>query len=55
MKTQKFEDTDIAFIRAWADAGIIPVSRYVEEVERREREAKNAEAKPAGPTEPSQT
>jgi hypothetical protein len=54
MKTQKFEETDIAFIRAWADAGIIPVSRYVEEVQRREQEAKAAESKTDGPIDPLQ-
>lgn len=38
MTTTPLPDVDLAMLRAWAEAGEISTTRYVEEVERRRRE-----------------
>ncbi|WP_157014868.1 hypothetical protein [Mesorhizobium xinjiangense] len=37
---------ETAMLRAWADAGIIPVQRYVEEMRRRQAERSEGEEQP---------
>lgn len=40
MPSMSLPDVDLAVLRAWAEAGIISQTRYVEEVERRRQEQK---------------